>query len=192
MAWHGPIGKLRGSSRATPYSQDSCRHLEVVPASTPITGSELATPHSSPQPRFPSLKAFGRRPQNRVAPPRWAVIRNPAHIQTHAMQQTKRSPLPIRLELPSPFIAATVPASCGSLSSAAAGAPRPINKMQRAPFLRFRHYVSRSIWPSQPGTSPAIPSILSVPANVRRAREPRNVRQYSLEHGWIGCREKRC
>ena len=46
-------------------------------------------------------------------------------------------------------------------------------------------------WPSQPGTSPAIPSILSGPANVRRAREPRNVRQYSLEHGWIGCRDKR-
>ncbi len=27
--------------------------------------------------------------------------------------------------------------------------------------------------------------------NVRRAREAVNVRQYSLEHGWIGCREKR-
>ena len=26
--------------------------------------------------------------------------------------------------------------------------------------------------------------------NVRRARESPNVRQYSLEHGWIGCREK--
>jgi hypothetical protein len=28
----------------------------------------------------------------------------------------------------------------------------------------------------------------SGPANVRRAREPSNVRQYSLEHGRIGCR----
>jgi hypothetical protein len=27
--------------------------------------------------------------------------------------------------------------------------------------------------------------------NIRRAREPSNVRQYSLEHGWIGCGEKR-
>jgi hypothetical protein len=51
----------------SPLGQCSCRHLEACD-----------TAHI-PSSRFPSLKAFGRRPRCRVASPRWAVIRNPAH-----------------------------------------------------------------------------------------------------------------
>jgi hypothetical protein len=36
------------------------------------------------------------------------------------------------------------------------------------------------------------PRLAQAKANgAMNAREPPNVRQYSLEHGWIGCREKR-
>src|SRR5262245_584632 len=81
--------------------------------------------------------------------------------------------------------------SCRAWTYVKPGAPRRAGTASRCWYMRVVPLPSRNDYCTSGVRKRSASHVDHSAARGRRAREPPNVRQYSLEHGWIGSREKR-